>query len=304
MLALFTASALALDQGLINVNAGTDDVEKLYVVSPLKSTIDGLDVDCSDKIEVINNSTGVRMKWGGECRHFLAHNKTNEMVPGIYKHFDLLGAELSYDVDISNVDCSCNSALFFTGMPGFLPNGQYAKGGLGDYYCDANKVGGVWCWEMDTLESNKYTMAVTPHKCASKNGAYIASCDRGGCQTNAFRVDPKGMCPDASCKINTMKPFRIFTTFVTDENDSSKLAAIRTKMTQEGRTFQFDTCDDPSYLADMSAVLKSGMVMAFQLWGDTWQKMWWLDEVTKCTGTCNTDTAWTSFSNIMIKRSQ
>lgn len=288
-----------VDKGAIVINQGLDSEQKLYVVSP--PTYEGM--TCDDKISV-ENSTGVRMTWGGECRHFLAKNATNEMVPGVYHHFDLLGAELSFDVDISNVDCSCNSALFFTGMPGFGPNGQYAKGGLDDYYCDANKVGGVWCWEMDTLESNKYTMATTPHKCASANGAYIASCDRGGCQTNAYNVDKTGMCPSDKCKINTLKPFRQYQTFVADENDPSKLAQLKNRFEQEGRVFEFDTCNNADYLDAMSPVLKSGMVMAFQLWGDTWQKMWWLDDMTGCQGACNQDTAWTTFKNIQIKTSQ
>merc|ERR1719461_1429248 len=106
-----------VDKGSIVVNQGLDSEQKLYVVSP--PTYQGM--RCDDKITV-EDGTGVRMTWGGECRHFLANNATNEMGPHIYHNFDLLGAELSFDVDISNVDCSCNSALFFTGMPGFASN--------------------------------------------------------------------------------------------------------------------------------------------------------------------------------------
>ena len=38
----------------------------------------------------------------------------------------------------SSVGCHCNAAGYFIGMPG--PNG----GDGGDYYCDANFVGGQW----------------------------------------------------------------------------------------------------------------------------------------------------------------
>jgi len=284
-------SAKALvNKGAIVLNKGENNEETVYVVSP---------ESCESQITV-NNQTGVTMTWGGECRHFLAKEATNEMVPGVYYHMPLLGMELSFDVDISNVDCSCNSALFFTGMPGYGQNGQPEKGGLGDYYCDANFVGGVWCWEMDTIESNKYTMATTPHKCSSPNGAYISSCDRGGCQTNAYNENSKGICPDSSCKIDTTKPFRQYQTYTVDPNDSSKLTGIENRFVQGSNEFSFSVCNSADYLADMSPVLEKGMVMAFQLWGDTHAKMWWLDDMTGCSGDCNKATAWTSYSNIKI----
>jgi len=120
----------------------------------------------------------------------------------------LFGRKLEYDIDMSTVGCSCNAALYLVSMPGFNTDHKPAKGNDNDYYCDANKVGGVWCWEQDTFEGNKYTMATTPHNCKEPAGDYISSCDRGGCAVNIFNVDKKAMCPDSSCKIDTSKPFR------------------------------------------------------------------------------------------------
>lgn len=279
-----------VNKGAITLNEGMDSEKTVYVVSP---------ESCASQITV-DNQAGVNMTWGGECRHFLATEATDDMVPGVYYHMPLLNMELSFDVDISNVGCACNSALFFTGMPGYNAQGEYEKGGLGTYYCDANFVGGVWCWEHDTLESNKYTMATTAHKCASANGAYISSCDRGGCQTNAYNEDNKGMCADSSCKIDTTKPFRMYQSFEVDPNDSSKLTGLKNRFVQGSNEFSFSVCDQSDYMSEMSPVMESGMVMAFQLWGDTHDKMWWLDDMTGCAGDCNTETAWTTFSNIKL----
>ena len=40
--------------------------------------------------------------------------------------------------------------------------------------CDANFVGGVWCWEHDTVEANRLAM-VAPHQCVAPPGRYIAN---------------------------------------------------------------------------------------------------------------------------------
>merc|ERR1711915_667910 len=71
-----------------------------------------------------------------------------------------------------------------------------------NYYCDANFVGGQWCPEYDTLESNKHTIAGTLHTCNGGPG-YWSDCDRGGCQNNAFYVDSNMFCPEDRCTINT-----------------------------------------------------------------------------------------------------
>mmetsp|Transcript_17085 Transcript_17085/g.12144 ORF Transcript_17085/g.12144 Transcript_17085/m.12144 type:complete len:99 (-) Transcript_17085:409-705(-) len=91
---------------------------------------------------------------------------------------------IAYDVDLSTLGCSCNGAFFLTSMPGYTLDGQLDPSSFDNFYCDANKVGGVWCWEMDLMEANKYVSATTPHTCESEAGAYISSCDRAGCGTN------------------------------------------------------------------------------------------------------------------------
>lgn len=248
---------------------------------------------------VRTSGAALTMKWGGEIRAFVVKHEMDDMPADNYYGFTLFGKELSYDVDISTVGCSCNAALFFASMPGYNRNGTIAHGDLNPYYCDANKVGGVWCWEHDTIESNMYTMATTPHTCEAPPGGYIASCDRAGCGTNAHRKDPAGMCPDARCRIDTRRLFRVVQRYGADEG-AGALVRITNRLVQGNSTFEWDACERPGYLAQMTHAFQGKMTMVFQLWGDSHARMSWLDSMTGCTGRCNNDTAEVTFSNIAI----
>jgi hypothetical protein len=240
----------------------------------------------------------VTMRWGGEVRAFVTLEAMEDMPPGNYYNFTLFNKELSYDTDLSAVGCSCNAALFFTAMPGYSRNGSQAHGSFNPYYCDANDVGGVWCWEYDSMEANKYALHVTPHKCSGPAGQYIGECDKGGCSTSAVDVNPKSMCPDDTCTIDTRRPFRVVQRFEGDIS-GEKLVRITNRLVQGDAVFDMSVCD-PEYLQEMSGAFKGNMVMVFQVWGDGWEKMRWLDESSGCKGGCNTETAVATFSDIQI----
>ena len=99
-------------------------------------------------------------------------------------------------IDVSKVGCHCNAAGYFIQMPGYGSDQNPNPGEGGDYYCDANLGNNIWCPEYDTWEGNKYTMASTLHTCNYIPPKYYDSCDRGGCQTNAYYVDSSLMCPE------------------------------------------------------------------------------------------------------------
>ncbi|KKF96734.1 Exoglucanase 1 [Ceratocystis platani] len=114
-----------------------------------------------------------------------------------YQMFQLLGKEFTFDVDVSNLGCGLNGALYFVsmdedgGMSKYPGNKAGAKYGTG--YCDSQCprdikfIGGVansdeWtpsstdanagiggmgscCSEMDIWEANKMATAYTPHPC-------------------------------------------------------------------------------------------------------------------------------------------
>ena len=261
------ASVSAYNQGPISVQIA-DDVLNLFVVSD-ESFVNSIDV----------KNDAVTLRHG--ARAYLGKKGIDELTPDNYFSATLFDQVLEYDVDISTVGCSCNAALYFVSMPGFNTDHKPAKGSDNDYYCDANNVTGVWCWEQDTFEANKYTMATTPHNCKEAAGDYISHCDGAGCGVNVFNIDNKAMCPDSSCKIDTSKTFRHYQHFESDEK-YEKIAAIHNRLVQGDTVFEFDSCADEAYLASMTDTFRKGMVMTFSLWGSTHDTMQWLDGMTGC----------------------
>jgi hypothetical protein len=127
---------------------------------------------------VTTNGNSVTLNGGG--RAYLSNSSGNNVSatnnvgidPNGFYMMPLLGYTLSFTVDNSKVHCSCNSALYFVGMPGYGDGQQPDPTSGNDYYCDANKVGGEYCPELDVSEANAYTIASTPHDCTSHNNKH------------------------------------------------------------------------------------------------------------------------------------
>jgi len=286
-LALSVSTASAIHQGALKIEIDKETVD-LHVVARAEK---GMYFSTNDR--------SLTMKWGGEIRGFLAKHAMDEMLMENYYNFTLLDKELSYDIDLGNVGCSCNAALFHVTMPGYNPDGTIARGNENPYYCDANQVGGVWCWEHDTIEGNKYTMATTPHTCNQAPGQYIDGCDRGGCGVNAWTIDEEGMCPSDKCSIDTRKPFRHHQRF--EANWKGKLVRIVNRLSQDGNLFSWEACPDAEYLEKMTVALQGHTAMVFQLWGTTEETMSWLDGMTGCKGACIANETQVTFSDIRIR---
>jgi cellulose 1,4-beta-cellobiosidase len=146
--------------------------------------------------------------------------------------FKLKNQEFSFDVDVSNLPCGLNGALYFVQMDadGGLskyPNNK-AGAAYGTGYCDAQcphdlkfingeanildwqpspnnpNAGegkyGTCCDEMDVWESNKMATAYTPHPC-SVNGQYRCSGDQCGDGSNRYG----GVCDKDGCDFNSYR---------------------------------------------------------------------------------------------------
>merc|ERR1712142_1196835 len=220
----------------------------------------------------------------GNSRLYFANGAEDGWSPDMYWQTPLNNKHFAYTLDLSNVGCHCNAAAYFINMPGNNP------GDGGDYYCDANLGNNIWCPEYDTMEGNKHTIATTLHTCNGGNG-YWDSCDRGGCQVDAFNVDSNMMCPEDRCTINTNKPF------VISHFQNSQQA--NTWMGQEGRDASFNMCNDGGYLANI-AQSYGGMVFSASLWGGGGIDMGWLDGMTGCGGECNIDGSSVTFTNFEL----
>jgi cellulose 1,4-beta-cellobiosidase len=148
-----------------------------------------------------------------------------------YQMFKLLNQEFTFDVDVSQLPCGLNGALYFSqmdadgGLSKFANNKAGAKYGTG--YCDsqcprdikfingeANVAGwqaspndtnagtgnyGTCCNEMDIWEANKVSAAYTPHPC-SVSGQY--RCTGSQCAINSRY---EGVCDPDGCDFNSFR---------------------------------------------------------------------------------------------------
>lgn len=149
-----------------------------------------------------------------------------------YQMFKLLNREFTFDVDVSNLPCGLNGALYFSemaadgGMSKYPNNKAGAKYGTG--YCDAqcphdlkfingqaNSEGwtgssndanagsgklGACCSEMDIWESNSQATAYTPHPCSVTGST---ACTGIQCGDGSDRY--KGVCDKDGCDFNSYR---------------------------------------------------------------------------------------------------
>ena len=179
-------------------------------------------------------------------------------------------------------------------MPAYNWNQQPVAGGNGEYYRDANQVGGSYCSEMDVMEANKYAMASTAHTCNYVPPHYYSYCDRGGCGKNVLDAASWGFGPGKT--IDTNKPFTLSVAFITSNGD---LNTINNYFWQEGRNIQFDSCYS-GYNKWMGKSL-SGITVVISLWGTVAGGMSWLDGKSGCWGGCDLGNSQVTFSNIVVE---
>ena len=151
--------------------------------------------------------------------------------PDNYEMFMLKNQEFTFDVDVSNLPCGVNGALYFVEMPqdgGKSHPADKAGAHYGTGYCDAqcpqdikfingqaNVLGwnpspsdpnagkGQWgscCAEMDIWEANSISSAFTAHPCVN-DGLWRCENDQDCGNTDRFG----GVCDQDGCDFN---PFR------------------------------------------------------------------------------------------------
>nr|AGV05127.1 glycoside hydrolase family 7 protein [Canariomyces microsporus] len=151
-----------------------------------------------------------------------------------YQMFNLLGNEFTFDVDVSNLGCGLNGALYFVsmdadgGLSKYSGNKAGAKYGTG--YCDsqcsrdlkfinglANVEGwsgstndpnaglghmGTCCSEMDIWEANKVSTAFTPHPCTTIGQE---ACEGDSCGGTYSSDRYGGTCDPDGCDFNSYR---------------------------------------------------------------------------------------------------
>ncbi|KII85870.1 glycoside hydrolase family 7 protein [Plicaturopsis crispa FD-325 SS-3] len=149
-----------------------------------------------------------------------------------YELFKVLNNEFTFDVDVSNLPCGLNGALYFSEMDADGGTSKYptnkAGAQYGTGYCDsqcprdlkfingkANVEGwtpdsnsansgtgdmGSCCNEMDIWEANSISAAVTPHPCSVDGQTECTGTDCGG---TAGRY--AGICDPDGCDFNSYR---------------------------------------------------------------------------------------------------
>ncbi|KAF8144808.1 Exoglucanase 1 [Mycena galopus ATCC 62051] len=197
--------------------------------------LDGADYSGTYGISTSGNALTLKFVTGsnvGSRVYLMAPGSTTE-----YQTFNFENQEFTFDVDVSQLPCGLNGALYFSQMDadgGVAKSAGTNKAGanFGTGYCDsqcprdmkfingvANVAGwtpdsnnantgtgnmGTCCPEMDVWEANSISAAVTPHPCCT--------CDQAGCDFNSYRMGNTtfygpGLTVDTKQKITVVTQF-------------------------------------------------------------------------------------------------
>lgn len=210
-----------------------------------------------------------------------------------YSIMKLLNQEVSFDVDVSNLPCGMNGAMYLTAMDASGGRSKLNPAGAayGTGYCDSqcyngypflNGVAnvdtlGACCNEMDLIESNSRGIQTTSHPC-NITGSYPCSgsechgkdrvCDPSGCGFNPYRRGAHtfyGL--GGRYMIDTKKPFRVITQFPTDDGtDHGTLTEIRRLYIQDGNLIHNAaiTTHDETFDSITSAYCKATYAKSFE----------------------------------------
>ncbi|KAL2127714.1 hypothetical protein VTI74DRAFT_10286 [Chaetomium olivicolor] len=196
--------------------------------------VDGADYSSTYGITTSGNALNLKFVTKGPystnigSRTYLMENDTK------YQTFKLLGNEFTFDVDVSNLGCGLNGALYFVsmdadgGLSKYSGNKAGAKYGTG--YCDAqcprdlkfiNGVANIegWvsstndanagtgnygscCSEMDIWEANNMATAFTPHPCTTIGQS---RCQGNSCGGTYSTDRYAGVCDPDGCDFNSYR---------------------------------------------------------------------------------------------------
>nr|BAF57306.1 putative glycosyl hydrolase family7 [uncultured symbiotic protist of Reticulitermes speratus] len=190
-----------------------------------------------------------------------------------YEKFKFIDAELAFDVDISQIPCGMNAAIYTAEIPadGVTP-GHEAGAAYGGGYCDANYVGGIGCAEFDIGESNARATVYTSHGCTPTTGFAkqgSINCDTGGTGANPYRADKNFYGNGSSFTVNTAQKFTVVTQF----RGSGQLTSIDRIYIQGGKQSKQPN-SITSNLDRISPSFAAGHVLIFSIWASDGDMSW------------------------------
>jgi len=192
--------------------------------------------------------------------------------PSEYVAINPLGKTIRYMVDMSGAGCGCNVAFYLASM---RQNTNPSEGG--DYYCDANGVGGVNCAEIDIQESNVHAWFTTLHAKDDINGAVIGyGGDKGKPDYRDWTREDYG--PGGNC-VDTMFPFQVSASFHTVYN--ARFSGLELTLSQEGKGCSISrsvynyNLPGRDVMGELTANFEAGMTPVISYWVDRY--MYWFD---------------------------
>jgi cellulose 1,4-beta-cellobiosidase len=194
--------------------------------------LDGADYSGTYGITTSGNSLNLKFVTNGPYSKNIGNRVYLMKDQQTYELLKLKNQEFTFDVDVSNLPCGLNGALYFSEMPsdggmsGHPGNKAGAKYGTG--YCDAqcphdikfingeaNMLGwkpspddpnagsgqyGTCCIEMDIWEANSQATAYTPHPCSTTG---LVRCNGTQCGDGSSRYS--GLCDKDGCDFNSWR---------------------------------------------------------------------------------------------------
>jgi len=183
-----------------------------------------------------------------------------------YSAMKLLGKRLSFTTDVSSAGCGCNAAFYLVSM---RQNPEVSS--CSDYYCDANKVCGVPCAEVDIMEASKHAWHSTLH--ASTDSGGLGGGYGGGATWNGPRDFSAAQYGPHSTCIDTLQPVDVQVEF---PMAAGQLQAMVVTLNQKGRNcpLKINLANYPR-MGEISAALAAGMTPVISYWKSA--DMLWMD---------------------------
>ena len=242
----------------------------------------------------VDSNDGSTIMLKGYQRGYLAHRPSSrDWSAQRYDKLRLLGRTLRWTIDVSNVGCNCNAALYLTHMP--------QPDAAGSRYCDIQWGDPERCLEIDLFEGNIKASVATLHTQAGE--AADGTCNQWGCQIAWGPGDDNCKYGMNSPNVDSGRPFDMSASF-----DSAGRMTIT--VSQDGRSRRMWDVDMAGNNADsvpdeaserVAASMQDGLVLVASLWsGGEWGLDWLDGGCTDAYPTCNLAEATFTISNLHI----
>lgn len=215
---------------------------------------------------------------------------------------NLLNKQISIDIDISEIPCSLNAAVYLVQMPAtsFLGNKSQNLDTLGVGYGDAQCPKDIKYFydgktninqkeicsvEIDLIEANTEALAWTLHPCKDNK------CDKSGADANSYRQGFHNFYGKGKT-VDTTKPITVITQFIGNPLNEVKRfykqnnniiehpgGSLTSHSINKWKTLQQEpnTFEQNGGFSSLTNALKQGMAVIVSLWDDQATNMKWLD---------------------------